>query len=121
MRTVTFAICAIGASAWTSNDYARHQYNAYEYQPIQQVDLHEQELPIAYQPALTEETEVESVEDRAIWNKLQRFNGLEYYTHAHHGSDVEDTHPNAHHEYPEEHHHFRHIKYNDRQPVVLNR
>ena len=123
MRTFSAALLFAGASAWNAADYSRYQnqYNASEYEPIQHVELHEQELPIAYQPALTEETEIETIEDRALWNKLQRFQGLEYYTHAHHDSDQEDTHPNSDHEYPEEHHHYRHIEYLDRQPVVINR
>ena len=120
MRTIALALCAVGATAWTANDYARHQYNAHDYHPIPSVNLHEQELPFGYQPALTEETEVETISDSAIWNKLQELNGLEYYTHSHHGSNPHDTHPTDDHEYPEEHHHYRHIKYNDRQPVVVN-
>ena len=122
MRTFSAALLFAGASAWNAADYSRYQnqYNASEYEPIQHVELQEQELPIAYQPALTETTEVETIEDRALWNKLQRFQGLEYYTHAHHGSDAEDTHPTSDHEYPEEHHHYRHIEYLDRQPVVVN-
>ena len=121
MRTIALTIFAMGVSAWTAADYATHQYNAAEYKPIQHVKLQEQEHPIAYQPALTEETEVETVNDRAIWNKLQRLNGLEYFTHAHHGADSDDTHPTAHHEYPQEHHHYGHIKYDDRQPVAVAR
>ena len=118
MRTFALALCAIGTSAWTADDYARHQYDANDYEPIQSINLNEQELPIAHQPALTEETEVETINDQAIFHKLQSLNGLEYYTHD---SDNDDTHLTAQHEYPEEHHHYKHITYNDRQPVVVNK
>ena len=123
MRTFSAALLFAGATAWNAADYSRYrnQYNAAEYEPIGRVELQEQELPIAYQPALTETTEVETIEDRALWNKLQQFQGLEYYTHAHHGSDEHDTHPTSDHIYPEEHHHYRHIDYIDRQPVIVNR
>ena len=120
MRTVALMLCAIRASAWSANDYARHRYNRHDYQPIQSVTLQEQELPIAYQPALTEETEVETISDQAIWNILQEFNGLDHYTHAHHDSDLHNTQPTEQHDYPQEHHHYQHVKYNDRQPVVVN-
>ena len=120
--TLALALCAVGASAWHASDYARYSggYNADEYQPIEHIELEHQELPIAYQPALTEETEIETVTDRVIWDQLQRLNGLEKFTHAHHGSDSHDSHPNAHHEYPEEHEHYRDIEYQQRQPVVVN-
>ena len=121
MKIFGLTFLTLGVSAWTANDYATHQFNAADYEPIQHVALQEQEIPIAYQPALTEETVVETINDRAIWNKLERLNGLEYYTHAHHGFNAENTHPTESHEYPEEHHHYRHTEFNDRQPVTINR
>ena len=121
MRTFALAICALGAAAWNAEDYAAYQnYNAHAYEPIGEVELQEQELPIAYQPALTESTEVETVTDRVIWNKLGKFNGLEYYTHSHHGEDADDTHPTKDHLYPEEHGHYREIEYEERRPVIVN-
>ena len=43
MRTFTVALLFAGASAWNAADYSRYQnqYNASEYEPIQQVELHE--------------------------------------------------------------------------------
>ena len=64
MRSLSLAVLAMGASAWKLNEYAAHQYNVDQYRPIERVELEELELPIAYQPALTESTEIETVTDQ---------------------------------------------------------
>lgn len=123
MRTFALAICALGAAAtkWTVEDYAaQRNWNADAYEPIGTIELEEQELPVAYQPALTESTEVETATDRVIWDKLGVFQGIESYTHAHHGTDPDDTMPTEDHVYPEEHKHYRYVDYIDRQPVIVN-
>ena len=119
-RNFTLAVLAIGTSAWKANDYATHQYNFDEYKPIEQVQLEDQELPLSYQPALTESTEIETVTDQVLWSKLSEINGIERYTHAHHGDDASDAHPTADHEYPEEHAHYRETTYNQRVPIIVN-
>ena len=118
MRTLALALCAVAASGWKLSDY--NNYNPNQYHAIDSIELQPQELPVAYQPALTETTTVETVTDDAIWNKLGVFEGLETYTHAHHGSDATAVEPTEDHEYPSEHRHYRPTYYNDRRPVYAS-
>ena len=115
MRTLALSLCAIVASGWELHDY--NQYNA---ESIENIELQPQELPVAYQPALTENTRVETVTDDAIWNKLGVFEGLETYTNAHHGSDITAGEPTEDHEYPSEHGRYQTTHYNDRRPVYAS-
>ena len=118
MRTLALSLCAIVASGWNLHDY--NKYNADKYESIDTIELQPQELPVAYQPALTEYTHVENVTNDAIWNKLGVFEGLETYTPTHHGSEVTAGEPTEDHEYPSEYSHYRSTHYNDRRPVYAS-
>ena len=121
MRAFTLAIIAITATAWDLNAYKSHQKAAAHYAPIEKVDLDDDhEGHTGYGPAYTESTEIETVNDKILWNKLRTSQGVETYTHAHHGTDASDDHPNSHHVYPGEHSHHREIEYQERHPVIVN-
>ena len=127
MRTFALAILSLGASAWKLHDYAKHAgyENPYaastdDYEDVQQIELGDIPDRIAYAPALTESTDVETITDRVLWNKLTNKWGLERYTHAHHGTDPDDTQPTKDHIYPQEHAHYREINYLEREPVIVN-
>ena len=120
MRTFALAVLALGANAWTRAYRSDLDAALESYQPIEDIDLDGDYEIRAYAPALTESTRAERITDRVLWDKLTAVNGLERYTHAHHGTDRNDQGPTEDHIYPEEHAHYREITYNERQPVIVN-
>ena len=115
MRTFALAVLALGANAWTRS----YEANLDGYFPIENIELDGDYDINAYAPALTEETRAERITDNVLWEKLTEVAGLDRYTHAHHGTDPEDTGPTEDHIYPEEHAHYRPLTYIERQPVIV--
>lgn len=119
MRTIALAALAVAASAWTRS-YDAASAALRDWEPIEDIDLDGDYEIQAYAPALTESTQAERITDRVLWDKLTAVNGLQKYTHAHHGTDPNDTEPTKDHIYPEEHAHYREHTYLERQPVIVN-
>ena len=69
MKEIALAVLTGAASAWKSAAYDA-------YREIPKVQLEEQELDHSYQPAIVSTTEVETVTDQTLWNKLNNFEAL---------------------------------------------
>ena len=121
MKTFALAVLALGASAWSTADYAAHQKDLGTYKPIERIQLgNHSDHDFEYGPDYTADNGAGTDNDRTGWNKQYSRRALNRYTHAHHGDDAEDTMPTDDHEYAEEHAHFNEIYYKDRHDVIID-
>ena len=112
----SFVVTAIQtvANAWLDSKYAAYLEARGQYGALQSAELGEPELPYGHQLANKWTTEVKTSTDRTDWRRPISFEGVNSYTHNHHGYDASYVEATADHLYSAENTHYHDVDYLDR-------